>query len=288
VTLLRGLASRVSRWAWLLALGSALPATAGEFELAGWGGPAFPTFKQSFRYDPGIVKPPIPNLSVTQQGSFSLEATGGLAIGGGVGFYVVEPIGFEARLDTVDIDVKVVGARYDVSVDLPAPLPDFSTGIDLTTGTVDAKRIHPVSFNLKLRTPGRVRLFLSGGASYLPSLEATAVQTIALGVTGVTPPSSLQVGTLALRAEALPGDGYGKWGVNGGAGLQLQIAPRLTLLAEGRYFHFEKRTLVWSRADDRTLSRLEQAFLTEVLKRLPSVSFDPQLWQATAGIAVTF
>jgi opacity protein-like surface antigen len=287
VTSIRRLTASVGGWAWALALSSG-PAAAGELELSGWAGPTFPTFEQRFRYDAGAVAIPVPGVSITQQGSFSLNANGALSVGGSLAFYPADPVGLEVRLDTADIDVGITGVRYDVSVDLPPPLPDFSTGIDLTAGAVDVERIYPVSFNLKLRTPGRARLFLSGGASYLPSLEARVVQTIALGATGFTPPSSLQVGTLALRAQALSGDGYGGWGWNAGAGLQLHIAHRLALFAEGRYFRFDKRTLVWSRADDRPLSALEEAFLAQVLNRLPPVTFDPQLWQATAGLAVSF
>jgi opacity protein-like surface antigen len=271
-----------------LVLLPAAPARAGELELSGWAGPTFPTYQQRFVYEPGAVTLPFPGVAVTQTSAFSLSADGALSLGGGVAFFPIDPVGLEVRLDTADIDVRVTGARYNVSVDLPAPLPDFTTGIDLTSGAVDVKRIHPVSFNLKLRTPGHVRFFVSGGASYLPSLEATVAQTVALGATGFTPPSSLQVGTLGLRAEAVPADGYSQWGLNGGAGFQFQVAHRISLTAEARYFHFDKRTLVWSRADDRNLSGIEQTFLAQVLQRLPTVSFDPQFWQATGGIAISF
>jgi len=284
VTLMR----RRTAAAGALALFAAGAARAGEFELSGWAGPTFPRYEQRLTYEPGAVTLPVPGVAITQTTAFSLKADGALSIGGGLTFYPVEPIGLEVRLDTADIDVRVTGARYDISVDLPSPLPDFKTGIDLTAGTVDVKRVYPVSFNLKLRTPGHARFFVSGGATYLPSLEATAVQTVALGATGFDPPSSLKVGTLALRAEAVPADGYSQWGLNAGAGFQFHIAHRIALLADARYFHFDKRTLVWSRADDRDLSAIERVFLGQVLDRLPSVTFDPQFWQATFGIAISF
>ena len=288
MTFMRRRTAAAAGGALALALFAAPAARAGEFELSGWAGQTFPTYQQRLTYQPGAVTLPFPGVAVTQTSAFALTADGALSLGGGVAFFPVEPIGIEVRLDTADIDVQVTGLRYDVSVDLPPPLPDFTTGIDLGAGAVDVKRIHPVSFNLKLRTPGHVRFFVSGGASYLPSLEATVVQTIALGATGFTPPSSLQVGTLGLRAEAVPADGYSHWGLNGGAGFQFQVAHRITLLAEARYFHFDKRTLVWSRADDRDLSAIEKTFLAQVLQRLPTVSFDPQFWQATGGIAISF
>ena len=45
---------------------------------------------------------------------------------------------------------------------------------------MDFERIRPLSLNLKLRTPGRVRLALSGGLSYLPELNVVSAQAVRL------------------------------------------------------------------------------------------------------------
>src|SRR5262249_4838132 len=199
VTFMRRRTAAAAGGALALALIAAPAARGGEFELSGWAGPTFPTYQQRFAYQPGTVTLPFPGVAVTQTGAFALNADGALSLGGGVAFYPVEPIGLEVRLDTADIDARVTGVRYDISVDLPPPLPDFTTGIDLTAGTVDVKRIHPVSFNLKLRTPGHVRFFVSGGASYLPSLEALVPQRTGVGATVVTPPRALSLARRGLR-----------------------------------------------------------------------------------------
>jgi opacity protein-like surface antigen len=262
-----------------------LAAFAGDIELAGYVGPAVPFYDQTFRYDPGTLASPFRGVTIQQQGVFSLEAKGGLAFGGGLAWYVLGPVGLEARIDTAGADVRTTGARYQVSVALPAPLPPLSSDLDLGTGTVNLDRLRPLSLNLKIRTPGSVRLTVSGGASYLPAFGFGVTETLGLGVTGLGRSAQIDVATLAFRAQNVD---EGHWGWNAGGGLQVKLAPHVALLAEARYFQFGEETLNWSRADPRPLSGLEEALLREVERRLPPVTFAPKFFQVTAGIAVGF
>jgi opacity protein-like surface antigen len=262
-----------------------LAASAGDIELAAYAGPAVPFYSQTFNYDPGTLVSPFRLITIQQQGVFQLEAKGGLAFGGGIAWYVLGPVGLEARIDTAGADVRTTGARYRVSVALPAPLPPLSTDLDLGTGTVNLDRLRPLSLNVKIRTPGSVRLTVSGGASYLPAFGFGVTETLGLGVTGLGPQARIDVATLAFGAQSVD---EGHWGWNAGGGLQVKLARHVALLAEARYFQFGEETLGWSRADPRPLSRFEEALLQEIERRLPPVVFAPKFFQVTAGIAVGF
>src|SRR5258708_3767980 len=262
-----------------------LAAFAGDIELAGYVGPAVPFYDQTFRYDPGTLASPFRGVTIQQEGGFSLEAKGGLAFGGGLAWYVLGPVGLEARIDTAWADVRTTGARYQVSVALPAPLPPLSTDLHPRTGPLELARLRPLSLNVKIRTPGSVRLTLSGGASYLPAFGFGVTQSVGLGVTGLGRSFQIDVATLVFRAQNVD---EGHWGWNVGAGGQVKLAPHVALLAEGRYFQFGEERLNWSRADPRPLSGFEEALLHEVERRLPPVVFAPKFFQVTAGIAVGF
>jgi hypothetical protein len=264
--------------------------SAGGLELAGWVGPTFPFYDQTFRYDPGLVTVPVPGVTVRQEGSFAFHGRGGLALGGGVTFYVVPVLGIEARVDTADVKIQPEGGVFDVSADLPPPLPDFSTQVTVGSGTVNVRRATPFSVNLKLRTPGSVAFAVSGGLSYLPALDLVLTQSVGLGVTGLgLGTNEVTVATLGLRAEARPNDPEeGRLGLNAGAGLQFSLGSKLRLIADGRFFYFKKQTLVWTRADNRGLSPLEETLLREIESRLEPVEFRPTFFQATAGLAIMF
>jgi hypothetical protein len=264
--------------------------SASSLELAGWVGPTFPFYDQTFRYDPGLVTVPIPGVTVRQEGSFAFHGRGGLALGGGVTWYIVPVLGIEGRLDTADVKIQPEGGVFNVSADLPAPLPDLSTQVSVGSGVVNVRRATPFSANLKLRTPGPVAFMVSGGLSYLPALELVLTQRVGLGVTGLgLGTNEVTVATLGLRAETRPeGPEEGHLGLNAGAGLQFSIGGKLRLFADGRFFYFKEQTLVWSRADTGTLSPLEEALLREVESRLEPVEFRPTFFQATAGLAITF
>ena len=273
----------------LLALLGAVPVSAGSFEFGVHGGRVAPFYQQTFHYGPGALPPLIPGADIRQEGVFTLEAGGSTALGGSASFYLIPLLGLEARLDTLDVQVNVTGARFDVRADLPAPLPDLDTTLNLSPGTVSLDRLRPVSLNLKLKTPGAVGVTISGGVSYLPALSLTVTQPLALGVTGLNG-GQLQIASLALKAEGRPESdgGRSQFGVNGGVGLRLALGSRLALSAEGRYFFFGKNRLTWSSAADRPLTPLEESLLRSALLRLDAVEFNPQAFQATVGVALVF
>ncbi len=262
---------------------------AGErFEIAAWGGLTAPLWEQTLRYTPGLVSLPIPGLSVTQSGEFTLKAKGGSALGGGFGFFPAKAIGFELRLDNVSASVDTTSSTYTIDATLPAPLPPYSTTLDLAVEGGTATRSTVASLNLVLRTTGPTRVRVSGGFSRLPDMTATVRQTIGLGVIGVTQGGSeLQVATLGVRAKALA-EPVEKIGFNLGVGFGFSIGDRVDLLAEVRYFQFPTRTLEWEVDDSRPLSALEKALLDRILKSVPPVAFDPMFFQGTVGLAVRF
>jgi len=261
---------------------------AGGVELAFNYGTTFPTYEQTFRYLPGFINVPIPGMDIQQAGAFQLDLEGGPVFGGGVTFYIADLIGIEGRIDTGDVEVRMQGAQFTANVSLPAPFSDLTSDLDFGTGTVELDRLRPVSLNLKLRTPGPLRLAVSGGMSYLPELRFSATQTVGLGVTDIdTQSSELAVATATLLAEAQPGDEAGsRFGLNVGGGLELQIAPRLALTAEARFFLFDKHTLRWRRTADPS-SAIEESLLSEIEKAIPPIEFHPTFYQATVGIVLS-
>ena len=138
---------------------------AGEVELTGFAGYTFPFYTQTFAYDPGPVTIPIPGVSVVQRGSFQLSSSGGPAFGGSLAFFPADSLGFELRFDRADISVKTETAAYDINVTLPAPLDPVMATLDFTKGEAELDAATPLSLNLKLRSGGRTRFYVSGGAS---------------------------------------------------------------------------------------------------------------------------
>ena len=266
----------------------AAPALAGaaEFELTGYAGYTFPFYSQTFKYDPGPVTVPIPGVTVDQGGSFALEASGAPAFAGAATFYLTGGLGFEVRYDRADLTVDAKASSYTVRVGLPAPLDPVVADLALAQGTADLKAASPFSINLKLRTPGSVRFFLSGGASHLGDLEFTVQQTVGLGVTVFdVPHNNFKVSTIGVKGTAVAGS---SWGGNIGLGLQIAIGEHAALVVEGRGFYFPKRKVEWEPVVDRPLSAIERALLARLQERLPAVEFEPWWVQATAGFAIRF
>src|SRR5262249_10728696 len=222
-------------------------AGAGGWELAVTGGKVVPFYHQAFSYDPGPVKSPISGVTITQQGVFALDASGGLAFNVALARGLAPPLALEARAARADVSVQTSGARYRVSAPLPAPLPPLSSDVDLGTGSVDLHRLWPLSLNLKLRAGDKTRIAVSGGLSWLPSFQFTLDEEV-----GMAPPSlsgprlGLDVGRAGLHAEALPSEsGQGRLGFNAGVALEVPVGSRVALVVEGRYFHFQEQTLHW-------------------------------------------
>ena len=171
-------------------------------------------------------------------------------------------------------------------VGLPAPLDPVVADLALAEGTADLKAAAPWSLNLKLRTPGSVRLTVSGGVSRLGDLEFTVQQTVGLGVIAFDlDQSNIKVGTIGVKGTSVA---ESAWGGNLGLGLQIPIGEHGALVLEGRGFYFPKRTVEWEPVVDRTLSAIELALLARVQERLPPVEFEPWWVQATVGFAIRF
>ena len=190
---------------WIAVLCATMPcalANAGDVEVAVRAGQVFPFYKQSFRFDPGpFLRSTFPNVVVEPVQDLSLEGRGGLAFGGGLTWYAAGGVGLEARVDTADVSVRSVDAIVRVRFPLPPPLPSLSTDVNIPA-TADLQRLRPVSLNLAARTPGNVKVRVSGGVSYLPSLRFSVRSDIRAAGPLV---ANLPLAHLLVRAEAQPG-----------------------------------------------------------------------------------
>lgn len=271
----------------LLALAAALagpPALAGGFELEAGVGASFPRYEQSLSWDPATYVPPTPGVTLSASGPLDLEAQGGLAWHGGLTWYFLGGLGLEARYDSVTADLVASGASYDVRVVAVPGVPSFNARLQLGAEDLQLDSVHPVSLNLRFRTPGPVRLVLSGGVSYLDAIQ---VQGALVGTLSSSLPVPLPTVRVNLAAVAPPGEDDGQFGVNAGLGLQIGLGQTLSLQGEVRAFAFKERTLTWS-ALGVPANAVEQALQRELLGRLEPIQFDPLLWSATAGVSLTF
>jgi hypothetical protein len=264
-------------------------AAADGWEITVTAGKVFPLYNQTFEYDPGTLAPPIPGATLEQRGVFTLDARGALALNFALARDLGRHVAVEARLDTADVTVDTIGARYRLRVNLPAPLPPLSTDVDLGTGTVDLERLRPISLNLKLQTGDRVRVSVSGGASWLPEFQFVVNQAIGANLSGLGRNISLDVARIALQAQALPSaSGQGRWGGNGGLALGVR-AGHAVFVAEGRYFRFQKQTLQWGQPETAgVLPAIPEELVRQIESRLEPVVFNPAFFHASLGVAVRF
>ena len=263
-------------------------ASAGGVEITGFAGYTFPFYSQTFTYDPGPVQVPIPGVSIEQSGAFELKGSGGAAFAGAVTFYATESLGFEIRMDSADVTIDTKSAGYTVRAGLPAPLEPVVANLTLSKGTANVKAPTPFSLNLKLQTPGRVRLFASGGVSRLGNVELSFTQTVALGVVAVNlSTGNLEVATIGLKGSTT-GQGKSAWGGNLGLGLRIPLGEKGALVLEGRGFYFPKRTIEWEPVIETPLPALQQLLLERVRQKLQPIEFEPWWVQATIGVAYRF
>jgi hypothetical protein len=278
--------------AFALALTAAAMPVHGEgWELTASAGKVFPFYNQTFEYDPGALSSPIAGATIEQRGVFMLDAHGALALNLALTRDVARHVAVEARLDTADVSVNTIGARYRLRANLPAPLPPLSTDVDLGTGRVDLQRLRPLSLNLKLHAGQRARVAVSAGVSWLPAFRFVAEQSIGVGLPGfIGTRLAFDIAQVGLAAEALPSEaGQGRWGVNGGAAVAIPIGPRLAVVAEGRYFRFQKQTLQWGRAQTTgVLPAIEDSIVRQVEARLEPVVFNPTFFHSSLGLSVRF
>ncbi len=274
----------------VLALPS-LAAAGSEVEIGGFAGYTFPFYSQTFKYDPGpvVLTDDIPGLTITQSGSFDLKASSGPVFGGSVALFPVDPVGFELRFDSADLSVKTQSPTFHVHATMPSPLPPVDANVSLKASQADLKAANTFSLNLKLRSPGETRVYLSGGLSYLPDLGFSMQQQVALGVTAVNLiVSNLEVSTITLRARRKPGDPKSHWGGNAGLGFRVPLGEHGGLVLEGRGFYFPKQTLQWEGVIDTPLGDVQKQYLQRLLDRLDSVEFKPWWVQATIGVCYRF
>ena len=260
-------------------------AGAADWEAAAWAGPTFPLYEQSFTLDPRAITG-VGGITVDPEGVYRLDGEGGISFGGSLSFYPVPILGFEGRIDTADVDVATGGVRYIVRGNVP-PFGTIRTTLVFTEGEGDLDRLLPLSLNLRLRTPGSLSAFASGGVSYLPGFRFVIRQPVEaeLGDGPLIP-----LGEVTLPAEALPEqEGDGRWGWNVGGGIQVGVAPRVKLHADARYFHFQRQTLNWGEPEGSgALSGIAGQIVEAVAGELEPARFNPTFFQATAGVAVTF
>jgi len=268
---------------------AAAPAAAagGELEATVRVGQVVPFYEQSLHLDPGpFLQQTFPGITAQSVQDLRLEGHGGLALGGGLTWYVTGAFGFEARVDTADLSVSADDAVVRLRVPLFPPLPPLTTDVVIAAQT-DLERPTPLSLNLKARTGGAFRVYVSGGVSYLPSLRFTvhAAFRTAAPILGVP----IDLARLSLRGEALPeGEGQGRLGFNAGGGFTWPLGGHLALEADARYFGFKEQTLVWSSEPGVTLNPVEQQLVRQLLDSLGDTKFNPNYFQATAGLSIRF
>jgi len=277
---------------WIAALGAAAAApalaAAGDVEIAVRAGQVFPFYEQSIRFDPGpFLRATFPGVSVEPVQDLRLEGRGGLALGGGLTWYLSDNLGLEARVDTADVSVRARDAKVRVRIPLPSPLPSFSADVDIpATGELD--RLRPLSLNVRARTGGRFKAHASAGVSYLPSLRFSVHSSFLTNVP-LFFGAPLDLAHLAVRGEARPeGEGQGRIGFNGGAGFGWPLGDRVSAEIDGRYFRFREQTLTWSGEPGLTLSPIEQQLLRELLNTLGEGRFNPNFFQVTGGVTIRF
>jgi hypothetical protein len=247
----------------------ATPGTAdADWDLSLFLGRAYPTFEDRFVIR--LPSPsPVPGLDIQPRGIPELRADGGAVFGGALA-WEAGVFGIEGRLDVTDVELKFTGARYDLEFN--PPIAGVSSGnVTLADARIEVDRLRLWSLNVRLRTPGSVSVFASGGLSYLPAFEITGDIPVTFqlgGLQGLTQPR--------LVLGVAPGQSSHRFGVNGGAGLRM--AGRVGVFAEARVFYFENYEL----------SVLPDAPLIEDVFNIDPVRFEPVIVNAAVGLIFRF
>lgn len=252
--------------------GLATPAAAQHLDVTVFAGRAFPIHDERLVLRAPSV-PSLPGVEVTTSGSPELRTDGGPVVGGAVAIEA-GVIAFEARLDATEIGFDVGGARYDLRGTRP-PFQAVRGSVAIGDGRLDADRLHLLSLNLRLRTPGPVGLQVSGGASYLPDITISGSAPLGVAIDGLSLPG-LQP---RVRLLAVPGQSEHRWGVNGGAGLR--VGGRVALIAEARVFYFREYALRFG-VDG------APSFVNELLATIDPIRFEPVIVNAQAGLSFRF
>jgi hypothetical protein len=220
-------------------------------------------------------------------------------LGAAVAYFPVDAAGLELRYDRANVTIKTQSPVYNVTATMPGGLPPVTAHFGaspegpLKENQAKLSPAQPFSLNLKLRTPGETRVFLSGGLSYLPNMGFSMDQTVALGVSAVNLKThELTIPTITLRARRKPGDPESNWGGNVGLGFRVPLGEHGGLILEGRGFYFAKQTFEWEAVvDPKTpLPDVQQKLLDGVLKQVDpkTVEFKPWWVQVTIGVCYRF
>ncbi len=257
------------------------------FEIAVHAGRTLPFFRETLRYDPSALIRPVPSVTLRPIGPLSLDARSAQSFSGGATLFFTQTLGIELRVDSLEAEFDVQPPSYDVSVAAQPPLPGFDARLDLLARDARLQRVRPVSLNLRLVTPGRTRLSLSGGVTRVGLITATGqlVGTLQAAPGVALPFTSAQA---RLAADAPPDDSTtGRYGLNGGVGVQFGFGANLALSAEVRGFVFKERTLSW-RVIGPAANVVEEAVQKELAARLLPLVVRPALLSANVGVALRF
>jgi len=270
----------------LLAGGS--PAVAAELELAGYAGLTLPFYEQTFPIDLRPPERPIQGIQIRQEQPLRLNAKGGLVFAGAATVYLGGAFGLEARYDSADVDITADPPLY--SLRLSSPFPNFSTTLEPAPTVVTLSSLTPISLNLKLRTPGAIRFFISGGVSYLPDFQLAVTQPLNLRLGGLGLPPGLDFGSLTAQAVSRPDESTeeSRFGGNVGLGLQFKLSDHAALAVDARVFYFPKQVLNWQVVQAGGVVVVPDELLDALEAQLEPVRFNPAYFHLLGGIAFTF
>jgi hypothetical protein len=138
-----------------------------------------------------------------------------------------------------------------------------------------------MSLNLRLQSQGRLGLGLSGGVSYLPSVDLDALPTLTVANLNASFP-------ISLTASPVNPNETRHLGFNAGLTLQIKVASGISVVGEARGFTFKRSELKWESKETGALSAVEKALLGSIASQLEIPLFTPGFWTARAGVAFRF
>jgi hypothetical protein len=235
-------------------------------------GAAYPVYDDRLTLRPSV--PSLPGVAVSAASTPELRANGGLVFGAALAFEL-GILGIEGRLDSTEVGLDLTAGQYDVR-GTTVPFQGLTGNIQIGAGHFDADRLHLLSINARLRTPGPVGLVASGGLSYLPEIVMNGSVPLSANLAGIALPAIAP----RLRLRAAPGESDSRVGLNGGAGIRIG-GKRMALMAEARVFYFRDFELRFD-VDG------APGFLADLLDGLAPITFEPVIVNAQAGLVFKF
>ncbi len=236
-------------------------------------GTAYPVYEELLTIRAST--PALPGVDITTAKPIELRADGGLVFGAALAFELGGFLGIEGRLDATDVGFNIAGTRYDLVGTVP-PFQGLTAAVTLGDGRLDADRLYLLSLNARLRTPGPVALFVSGGLSYLPDVTITGTAPISAEIGGVPIPGL----NARVRLVAAPGESGQRAGLNGGIGVRFG-GSRVAVMGEVRGFYFGDYDLRFQAVGAPDL-------VSDLLESLDPISFQPIIVNAQAGLVFRF